>query len=273
MKRTFSAGHSTYAIIALCLLLSCVSRDEPKPDACENSDLAIVVSGQTNPTGCTSNDGQIMLMATGGVEPYQFALNNDEWVSSATFTGLSAGIFTMKVSDAKGCEQHVDVTLDIPGTTLAATISAVADSECLTDNGSLSISASGGTAPYQYRIGAGSFGSAAVFNELKNGSYVITVKDESGCSLSLNATVARGNTGIRYSSEVKAIITAKCATSSCHGGNQSPNLTVFNNLVANSANMKSRIQSGSMPPATNTPLTADEKAKIICWIEDGTNNN
>jgi len=273
MDRPVLLRLSTLAIVFVFFLMGCVSRDEPRPADCENSDLAIALAGQTNPAGCTTNDGQISVTATGGLAPYQFAIDNEEYVTSAEFSGLGAGVFTLHVKDAKGCGQSTEVNLIVPGVTLIASVAAVNDDQCLTDNGSLNVTASGGTPPYQYKIGAAAFGSSPLFSNLKNGSYVITVKDDSGCSLSLSTTVARGSTGISYSSEVKAIITAKCATSSCHAGNQNPNLTVFSNLTANSKEMKSRIESGSMPPFPNTALTAEEKAKIICWIEDGTTNN
>lgn len=203
MNRAVLWGHSTYAILLLSFLMGCVSRDEPRPSVCQDSDLAIALVSQTNPTGCTTNDGKITVMATGGVEPYSFGIDSEEVVSSPEFGSLGAGVFTIKVVDGNGCEQSVETTLTVPGATLVATISTIADNQCLSDNGSLSVTASGGFPPYQYKIGTAAFGSESLFSNLKNGSYVITVKDDSGCSLSLSTTVARGNTGISYSGEVK----------------------------------------------------------------------
>ena len=273
MYRPLSLHFSTYVIAFVLFFVGCVSRDEPRPSDCENSDLTIVSSGQTNPTGCTTNNGQIIVAASGGLEPYEFALDNGVFASSSEFSGLGAGVFTLHVKDAKGCEQSVEVALTVPGATLSALISGVVDNQCLTDNGALNVTASGGFPPYHYKIGTAAFGSNSSFSNLKNGAYVITVKDDSGCSLSLSTTVVRGNTGISYSAEVKEILTAKCATSSCHAGNQNPNLSILSTLHSSAANVKSRIISGSMPPFPNTALTPDEKSKIICWIEDGSANN
>ena len=273
MYRPLPLFFSSYVIAFVLFFVGCVSRDEPRPSDCENSDLAFAISGQTNPTGCTTNNGQIIVTASGGLEPYEFALDNGVFASSFEFSGLGAGVFTLHVKDGNGCEQSLEVTLSVPGATLSALVSAIVDNQCLTDNGALSVIASGGFPPYQYKIGTAAFGSNSSFNNLKNGSYIIIVKDESGCSLSLSTTVVRGNTGISYSSEVKEIFTAKCATSSCHAGNQNPNLSILSTLQSSAANVKSRIVSGSMPPFPNTALTPEEKAKIICWIEDGSANN
>lgn len=273
MKQPFLLRISTLAIAVLCFIAGCVSRDEPRPAACENTDLAITVTSQINPNGCTTNDGSITVNATGGEAPYAFALDNNASVSTSEFTGLGAGVFTLKVIDAKGCEKDTQVTLAIPGASLAASVAVSADNQCLTDNGALSVTASGGFPPYEYKLDAAAFGSVSTFSNLKNGNYVITVKDNTGCSLTLSTAVTRGSTGISYNNEVKSIITAKCATSSCHNGNQNPNLASLSNVQSNKAQMKSRIEGGSMPPFGSTALTTEEKAKIICWIDDGANNN
>jgi len=53
--------------------------------------------------------------------------------------------------------------------------------DCSADNGSIEVSASGGATPYQFRLGTGPFGSAALFSNLSAGSYNVTVKDANGC--------------------------------------------------------------------------------------------
>src|SRR5690606_41426442 len=53
---------------------------------------------------------------------------------------------------------------------------------------------------YQYKLGSGTFGSEATFSGLSAGNYVVTVKDETGCFININASVA-SNTGITYNGD------------------------------------------------------------------------
>lgn len=263
------------ALLAVVIIdfSGCSRNDEPEPVDCNLSDLSLAVSSQTNPTSCLAADGKISVAATGGATPYQYAINSGSFGNATEFTGLGGGIFVVRVKDANGCTREQSVTLVIPGSTLAVTVSNTADSQCLTDNGVLSMNATGGTPPYQYRLNNGSFTDTPEFTGLKNGSHTVAVKDATGCTVSITTSVARGDTGTSYSSQVSPIITAKCATSSCHGGAQSPNWTVLSNVQSNASNIKSRISAGSMPPSGNPGLTEQEKALIICWIDDGAKNN
>src|SRR5207247_8586458 len=84
------------------------------------------------------------------------------------------------VTDANGCQGTKLVTISQPASALAA--SAVAtNAACFGGNGSVLVSASGGTAPYS---GTGTISKAA-------GSYSFTVTDAHGCSASANATVSQ----------------------------------------------------------------------------------
>lgn len=71
---------------------------------------------------------------------------------------------------------------------LEVTLSSKTDpTDCGTDNGSITVVATGGTAPYQYKINTGSFGSSTTFNNLGSGSYVVIVKDANNCEKSMTA--------------------------------------------------------------------------------------
>jgi gliding motility-associated-like protein len=65
--------------------------------------------------------GQISVTATGGTPPYHFEWTADHKTnldSTATITDLAPGTYTVRVTDANGCEAHeakfkIDQTLDI----------------------------------------------------------------------------------------------------------------------------------------------------------------
>jgi len=73
-----------------------------------------------------------------------------------------------------------------------------------------------------------------------------------------------------YESEIKAIISANCGSSSCHGsGSSNGDFTTYANLkpVLNNGKFKSEvIDKQSMPK--NGKLTSSELSKIVCWKDN-----
>src|SRR6185312_199224 len=80
-----------------------------------------------------------------------------------------------------------------------------------------------------------------------------------------------------YSSDVKKIITAKCALPACHGaGTSLPDFTDFQVLKMWADN--GRVQMNVfelkiMPPANAGSLTAQEKETLKCWLDNGAAQN
>lgn len=251
---------------------ACSSNDINEPVDCTTSDLAIKASTQANPTGCSTQDGSISVEGSGGKSPYQFAVNTGSYGTSSTFTSLGAGTHTLKVKDGNECERSIQVTLTAPGSTLAATLDNTADSECLTDNGKIVINATGGTSPYQYKIGSGAFGTTSTFTGLKEGSYAIVVKDDIGCTVTINSSVAHGTTGVSFASQIDPILKANCTSANCHGtGSANGDWTKFSAVSAKATLIKNRTTDKSMPQGGS--LTADQIALIACWVNDGALNN
>lgn len=61
------------------------------------------------------SDGYIYLTAGGGTEPYIFTINGENPQASPDFTGLTAGVYEITVTDAFGCTESFSVTLTEPG--------------------------------------------------------------------------------------------------------------------------------------------------------------
>ena len=271
--------HSTFNFLGVLIFLglliyvaSCSSNDINDPFDCTTSDLNVQAASQTNPTACATQDGSITAAGLGGKLPYQFAINTGSYSSTSTFTGLGAGTYTLKIKDSNQCEKILDVVLTAPGSTLSATLTNTADSECLTNNGTIAVSAAGGTAPYQYKIGTGSFGSSSSFSNLAEGNYAITVKDEAGCSITINSKVDHGNTGVSFANEINPILQAKCQSSNCHGsGSINGDWTKFAAVVSKATLIKNRTADRSMPRGGT--LTDAQIALIACWVNDGALNN
>jgi gliding motility-associated-like protein len=135
------------------------------------------------PTSCGTFDGTITIMAS-GTPVLQYQLNNDPFQNSNFFDNLPSGNYTITVRDGNGClvSQLVNVsTTDGPQiTNVVAT-----DTECGLDNGTIVITASGGTGVLEYFVNGDPFDG----EELPPGTYQIIVEDENGCTSESFATI------------------------------------------------------------------------------------
>jgi large repetitive protein len=115
-----------------------------------------------------------------GVATYKWS--NDPLFTLATQTGLGAGTYTVTVKDAKGCEQVKTITIDEP-----AKINVLLTPQAIACNGgttSLVVAATGGTAPFTYKLDAGTAQNASTFTGVKAGSHTVLVTDANGCTAS-----------------------------------------------------------------------------------------
>jgi len=74
-------------------------------------------AGLSDETYCGANDGSITISATGGTPNYQYSIDCATFSSNNTFTGLSAGTYTVCVRDTFGCQGTDSITIACPGTT------------------------------------------------------------------------------------------------------------------------------------------------------------
>jgi gliding motility-associated-like protein len=148
----------------------------------------VTVTSQTNP-GCGQNNGTITVSATGGSTPYQYSINGGALQSGATFTALGAGAFTITVQDGAGCSANISTSLSNPGAP-TLTVASQTNPACGQTNGTITVSATGGTAPYQYSINGGALQSGATFTALGAGAFTITVQDGAGCSANISTTLS-----------------------------------------------------------------------------------
>ncbi|NCU04909.1 MAG: hypothetical protein GXC73_13065 [Chitinophagaceae bacterium] len=140
----------------------------------------------TNET-CGYGNGSVTIQADNGTAPYTYSIDNNNFQSSNTFSGLKQGSYTIIVRDALQTEFVLPVTiLNTPGPVLSVKATAAS---CVNNNGKLEVLASGGKAPYTYRINAGNFVNSNVFSGLSEGTYQLAVTDANGCTSMISAKV------------------------------------------------------------------------------------
>ena len=149
------------------------------------------VSAFTVAASCNNNDGSITASATSGTTPYTFSIDGVVFQSSNTFTGLKAGAYTVTVKDASGCTNTTGVVLANSGGPQISTVATA--TTCGNNNGSISISAAGGTSPYQYSIDGISYQASGTYTNLAAGTYTVSVKDAKGCLNSKTTLIAESS--------------------------------------------------------------------------------
>jgi gliding motility-associated-like protein len=76
--------------------------------------LVLSLTSQKNLTSYNSNTGEVVLKGTGGIEPYQYSKDGTTYQSSATITGLAAGVYTFTVKDAASATATIPATITQP---------------------------------------------------------------------------------------------------------------------------------------------------------------
>ncbi|MDR0729831.1 MAG: PKD domain-containing protein [Prevotellaceae bacterium] len=133
-------------------------------------------------------DGSIRLYFEGGVAPVSFAWEDDPAAGSDR-THLSAGTYTVHISDAQPCRFDRTFIVIEPSTlTVAAAITHVMD--CYDINGgAIQLNVSGGTPPYRYLWSTGD--TTGHLTAIPANDYLIDITDHNGCTATQIYTVQR----------------------------------------------------------------------------------
>lgn len=131
--------------------------------------------------GCASAaDGAIIATAFGGTPPYNYLWSNN--INFPNPFNLSAGTYTLTLTDSNGCELVESFELEAPAP-LELELQFRQDMSCAgQEDGRLLVGSNGGTPPYHYEWGDGSDSRLRV--NLSAGAYSVTVTDFQGCRAS-----------------------------------------------------------------------------------------
>jgi gliding motility-associated-like protein len=151
--------------------------------------INLTVNVQTTPETCSAHNGTASSSVLNGTAPYTYLWSNGS--TNATATGLTAGTYTVTVSDANGCFSTGEAVVVSQKTNLTVELQASPET-CRGANGIVSIiSVQNGIGPYSILWSTGATGSA--IGGLTAGIYSVTVTDANGCTGSASATVTRQN--------------------------------------------------------------------------------
>jgi len=136
--------------------------------------------------------GTATAIPAGGTGVYTYSWNTIPVQPTVTATGLSAGTYTITISDGNSCTAAASAIITQPATALSGSITAQTDvSVPGGNNGSVTVSGSGGTSPYQYKLDAGVYQVSGTFGTLTAGSYNVTVQDINLCVFDVPVTITQ----------------------------------------------------------------------------------
>ncbi|MBL7950374.1 MAG: gliding motility-associated C-terminal domain-containing protein [Flavobacteriales bacterium] len=163
-------------------------------DAVVSPSTTIIPNLSTTAASCAGAcDGTATVGPVGGVAPYTFTWDPPPGGGVATpqATGLCAGVYTVLIEDASGCDTTVQVLILEPQPLDQQ--AAITDVSCSgACDGSVVVTPSGGTAPYTFfwdPLPSSGQGSNGAF-DLCGGDHVLLLTDANGCTLERTWTVA-----------------------------------------------------------------------------------
>ena len=134
------------------------------------------------------NTGAVNINVTGGTPGYTYHWSNA--LTTQNITGLGAGTFAVTVTDAASCSATSSSIVSQSGSlTLSVAVSNVSCHGG--NNGGIVVNAAGGTPSYNYAWSTGI--NTQQQSGLTAGSYVVTVTDNGGCTLTNSINVSQPN--------------------------------------------------------------------------------
>ena len=156
----------------------------------------LIATGNVQNVSCNGqSDGVITITATGGTGAKSYSLNNGPVQSSNVFN-VPAGTYSVEVIDANNCSVIVsNITVTEPAALGGTSVTTNASCDGGPD-GTITVTATGGTAPFEYSVDGGNFQSSNVLNVIAGTYSNITIRDAKGCTFVLNPVVVGLNNNL-----------------------------------------------------------------------------
>ncbi len=162
------------------------------PNGCDES-LVAAINNQTDVSCYNGADGAASGGAQGGTAPYSYAWSTGS--NTASINNLSAGPYTLTVTDASSCTGTIQLIIQEPQAALTIQTVDIQAVSCFSgSDGALEISGAGGTTGYSYLWSTGA--STDRIEVLTAGQYTVTVTDAQQCTISETLTISEPATAL-----------------------------------------------------------------------------
>ena len=191
---------------------------------------------------------------SGGIAPYTYSWNNPSNSTTQDIGSLTAGTYTVTVTDDNSCTATETVIITEP-TALSLSTTQVNVSCNSGSDGSIDLSVAGGTAPYTYSWNDAGASTTQDIGSLPVGTYTVTVTDDNGCTATETVTITEPTAISLSSTQINV---------SCNGGSDgSIDLTVSGGTAPytyswNDAGSSTTQDINSLPIGTYTVTVTDD---------------
>jgi len=226
----------------------------------EPSALALSILSVKNVSCYGGNTGSVIDSISGGTPPYHF-LWSQSGNTTQNATGLTAGVYTVTVTDNNNCSASIQDVIVTEPSPLSLSVSVANHVACHGGNtGSANMNAAGGTSPYSYLWIPSSQTTSSVSN-LSANNYQAKLTDNNGCNISqpivitqpsaiaanlsaVNISCNGMNDGSIYSNPTGGTLPyvylwssggSSSSISNLHTGTYSLSITDANNCISNSS--------------------------------------
>ncbi len=233
-----------------CVAIATTTISEP---AAVSVSIQNVIASDCASTGCT---GDATAVPSAGIAPYSYLWSNGTNIANPS--NLCPNFNTVTVTDANGCTATASVNIPA-NTSLQITATTASGVSCFgANNGSASVSATGGTpAAGGYTYLWSNNASTAAINSLPAGAYQVTVSDIDGCSA---ATVVQVSSPDLLEVDLQSTQNLNGFDIACFGGvgavqsNTSGGTAPYSYLWSNGI---TTISNGSLPAGTHQITATD----------------
>lgn len=134
------------------------------------------------------NTGTVSAIGTDGTEPYNYQWSTTPQQNSSNATNLSAGSYTVTISDSYGCSTTASVTIN---QSPPLNLNLISLNESCLDycNGTIAAEVSGGIPPYSYEWTGNTSSSSSIF-DLCVGNYSLLIRDSANCQTNASVDIA-----------------------------------------------------------------------------------
>ena len=155
-----------------------------------SSPLSFGIQSVPNSSCGGTPSGRIGITGITGTQPFTYLWSNGQ--TGSIITGLTAGEYSVQVTDNFGCVASQNATISNISP-IGLGVFTVVQPSCFAADGSITIQITGGTAPYYYSASTGNFviqeSTSWTISGLSSGSYNFLVTDCAFCTLNAGTTL------------------------------------------------------------------------------------
>jgi gliding motility-associated-like protein len=137
--------------------------------------------------GCATANGEISVLATGGVGVLSYLWDTQPTQTTSTISNLSGGVYSVTVTDQNGCSEVLQIDLPTDFSPEAGT--PIRTPDCGQNSGEVTVEVLFGQPPFTYEWSTEPAQTSATATGLSQGFYYVVITDQTGCLQIINVKI------------------------------------------------------------------------------------